>query len=175
MPIPLPTKEEYAPYYDGYVQFAIKRGDVTASLPLQLDEMKTALGALSDSQARFKPEPAEWSIKEVVTHLIDTERVFAYRLFCISRKDKTPLPGFEQDDYVREANADEIPMADLLEEFAFLRRANILAIKHMSASALAEVGTASGNPVSARALVYMLVGHVEHHMVSLNEKYLPFA
>ena len=173
--IPPPAKEEYVPYYDGYVQFAIKRGDVTASLPLQLDELKTALGALSDSQARFKPGPTEWSIKEVVTHLIDTERVFAYRLFCISRKDKTPLPGFEQDDYVRVANADEIPMAELLDEFAFLRRANILAIKNTKEANFAEVGTASGNPVSARALVYMLVGHVEHHMASLNEKYLPFA
>lgn len=172
-PIPTPAKEEYAPYYDGYIQFAIKRGDVTTSLPLQLDEMKTALGALSDSQARFRPGPAEWSIKEVVTHLIDTERVFAYRLFCISRKDKTPLPGFEQDDYVRESGSDEIPLADLLAEFDHLRRANILAIQNTKEANFAEMGTASGNPVSARALVYMLVGHVEHHMASLKEKYLP--
>lgn len=175
MSISLPVKEEYAPYYDGYVQFAIKRGDVTAALPLQLDEMKAALGVLSDSQARFKPGPAEWSIKEVVMHLIDTERVFAYRMICISRKDKSAFHGFEQDDYVREANADEISMNDLLDEFAHLRRANILAIKNMKDGALNETGTASGNPVSARALVYMLVGHVEHHMASLNEKYLPFA
>lgn len=182
-PIPTPTKEEYAPYYDGYIQFALKRGDVTTSLPLQLDEMKTALGALSDSQARFKPrsfdaaqdKPAEWSIKEVVTHLIDTERVFAYRLICISRKDKTPLPGFEQDDYVRESGSDEVPLADLLDEFASLRRANIFAIKNTREANFAEIGSASGNPVSARALVYMLVGHVEHHMLSLHEKYLPYA
>lgn len=172
--IPPPSKEEYAPYYDGYIQFAIKRGDVTAALPLQFDEMKTALGALSDSQARFKPGPAEWSIKEVVAHLIDTERIFAYRLICISRKDKTPLPGFEQDDYVRESGADEIPLADLLSEFEFLRRANTLAIKYMSKESTSEVGTASGAAVSARALIHMLVGHVEHHMESLQEKYLPF-
>lgn len=169
-----PTKEEYAPYYDGYVQSAIKRGDMTATLPLQLDEMKTALGALSDSQARFKPRPAEWSTKEVLSHLIDTERVFAYRLLRISRKDKTPLPGFEQDDYVRESGADEVPLADLLDEFDHLRRANILAIRNTKEANLAEIGSASGNPVSARALVYMLVGHVEHHMLSLKEKYLPF-
>lgn len=170
-----PESQEYAPFYSGYVQLASARGDLTAALSLQSDEMKSALGGLSDSQARFKPGPQEWSIKEVVSHLIDGERVFSYRLLRVSRKDKTPLPGFEQDDYVREAKADEITLADLLDEFTFLRRANLLAIKNMSASALAEVGTASGNPVSARALVYILVGHVEHHMVSLNEKYLPFA
>lgn len=175
MPIPLPSAEEYAPFYADYIQRAAARGDVTAALALQPDEMKSALGGLSDSQARFKPGPAEWSIKEVVSHLIDGERVFSYRLLRVSRKDKTPLPGFEQNDYVREANADTISLADLLDEFKFLRQANTLAIKNMSASALAEVGTASGNPVSARALVHMLVGHVEHHMASLNEKYLPFA
>lgn len=170
-----PESQEYAPFYSGYVQLASARGDLTAALSLQPDEMKSALGGLSDSQARFKPGPQEWSIKEVVSHLIDGERVFSYRLLRVSRKDKTPLPGFEQDDYVREAKADEIALTDLLDEFTFLRRANLLAIQNMSASALAEVGTASGNPVSARALVYILVGHVEHHMVSLNEKYLPFA
>ena len=170
-----PESQEYAPFYSDYIQRASARGDLTAALSLQPDEMKSALGGLSDSQARFKPGPQEWSIKEVVSHLIDGERVFSYRLLRVSRKDKTPLPGFEQDDYVREAKADEIALADLIDEFAFLRRANLLAIKNMSASALAEVGTASGNPVSARALVYILVGHVEHHMASLKEKYLPFA
>ena len=168
-----PSPNEYAPFYADYIQRATARGDVSAALPLQLDEIKFALAGLSDSQARFKPGPAEWSIKEVVSHLIDTERVFAYRMICISRKDQTPFPGFEQDDYVRESGADDIPMNNLLDEFTFLRRANILAVKNMTETALAQVGTASGNPVSARALVYMLVGHVEHHMASLREKYLP--
>ena len=170
-----PESQEYAPFYSDFIQRASARQDLTAALSLQPDEMKSALGGLSDSQARFKPGPQEWSIKEVVSHLIDGERVFSYRLLRVSRKDKTPLPGFEQDDYVREAKADEVALADLIDEFTFLRRANLLAIQNMSASALAEVGTASGNPVSARALVYILVGHVEHHMASLTEKYLPFA
>jgi hypothetical protein len=171
--IPAPDPEEYTPFYSDYVQRATARGDVTTALPLQIDELKSALGGLFDSQARFKPGPQEWSIKEVVSHLIDVERVFSYRLLCISRKDKTPLPGFEQDDYVSAAGADEIPLSDLLDEFALLRRANTLAIKNMTDAAIAEIGTASGNPVSARALIYMLVGHVEHHMASLHEKYLP--
>lgn len=173
--IPAPSPEEYAPFYADYIQRATAREDVATALALQIDEMWSALGGLSDPQSRFRPEPQEWSIKEVVSHLIDVERVFSYRLLCISRKDKTSLPGFEQDDYVRESAADEISLGDLLNEFAFMRRANILAIKNMNEATLAEVGTASGNPVSARALVYMLVGHVEHHMASLHEKYLPSA
>ena len=170
-----PSPEEFSPFYTDYIERATARGDVRAALSLQIDEMQAALGGLSDSQARFKPGPLEWSIKEVVSHLIDVERVFSYRLLRVSRKDKTPIPGFEQDDYVRESGADEIALTDLLEEFFSLRRANILAVKNIKETALAELGIASGNPVSARALIYMLVGHVDHHMASLNEKYLPSA
>lgn len=168
-----PTPEEYASFYADYVQRATARGDVFAALPLQLDGLRSALGVLSDSQARFKPGPQEWSIKEVVSHLIDTERVFAYRFLRVSRKDKTSLPGFEQDDFVRESKADEIPLADLLDEFEFVRRSTILMLKNTKESAYAETGTASGSPISAAALAYMIVGHVEHHMASLKEKYLP--
>lgn len=145
------------------------------ALSAQLDEIRLALGPLTDSQARYRISAEDWSIKEVVSHLIDTERVFSYRFLRVSRKDKTPLPGFEQEDYVREAGADELPLGDLLQEFDSLRRANVLAIKNTKVDNFNEVGSASGAPVSARALVYMLVGHVEHHMASLKEKYLPFA
>ena len=106
-------------------------------------------------------------------HLNDVERVFSYRLLRVSRNDATPLPGFEQNDYVREAGFDSHPIKDLIQEFEHLRRANILAIQNMSDEAALRVGAASGYPVSARALIYMLVGHVDHHMESLREKYLP--
>jgi len=108
-------------------------------------------------------------------HLNDVERVFSYRLLRISRNDATPLPGFEQEDYVRAAGFDNSSLNDLLSEFEYLRRANNLAIQHMTDEALARRGTASGMTVSTRALIYMLVGHVEHHMASLHEKYLPMA
>ena len=173
MKIPLPAPDEFAPFYADYIQRAAARGDIHAALPLQLDELGSALGPLSDSQARFKPGPGEWSIKEVLSHLIDTERIFAYRFLRISRKDKTPLPGFEQDDFVRESKADEIPLADLLAEFETVRRSTIWMLKNTKESAFAAVGTASEAPISARALAYMIVGHVEHHMASLKEKYLP--
>lgn len=169
-----PTQEEFNPFYAGYIEFATKRGDVFAAMTQQLDEMKSALGKLSDKQARFRNAPEEWSIKEIISHLTDGERVFSYRMLRISRNDKTPLPGFEQNDYVKESGADDMPLTDLLNEFELLRRANVLAVKNLSEEATQRIGTASNSPISVRALIYIMVGHVEHHMVSLHEKYLPF-
>ncbi|HET7144731.1 MAG TPA: DinB family protein [Anaerolineales bacterium] len=168
-----PTPEEYAQFYADYVQRAVQRGDVFAALYKQIDELNAAFGAMTSEQARFKPAPAEWSIKEVIGHLNDVERVFSYRLLRISRNDKTPLAGFEQEDYVREAGFDNCPLSDLISEFEFLRRANCLVVKNMTDDCTRHIGTASGVAVSARALIYMLVGHVDHHMASLHEKYLP--
>ena len=173
MNLTAPTIEEYAEFYAGYVQRATARGDVLAALSQQIEEIQSALGILTDKQALVRDAPKDWSIKEVMGHINDVERVFSYRLLRVSRKDATPLPGFEQNDYVREAEFDSCPLEDLIQEFEFLRRANILAIHNMKEGALLYRGTASGYPVSSRALIYMLVGHVEHHMASLHEKYLP--
>ncbi len=173
--ISLPTTDEYAEFYAGYIQRATACGDVLAALPNQIEEIKSALGALSNKQALFRNAPKEWSIKEVMGHLGDVERVFSYRLLRISRNDVTPIPGFEQDDFVREAGFDNCSLQDLIQEFEYLRRANILAIQNMSGDSTLRCGTASGYAVSARALIYMLVGHVDHHMASLQEKYLATA
>jgi DinB superfamily len=171
--ISLPATDEYAPFYGDYVQRASQRDDIDAALSHQIDELRSALGSLDDAQACFKPGPREWSIKEVIGHINDVERVFSYRLLRVSRNDVTPLPGFEQEDYVRAAEFDKYSLSDLLTEFEYLRRANIIAIQHMSMEALDRRGTASGMTVSARALIYMIVGHVDHHIASLKEKYLP--
>lgn len=171
----VPTSEEYASFYGDYVQRAARRDDISAALGLQVKELHTMLDSLSEPQACFKPGPNEWSIKEVVGHLNDVERVFSYRLLRISRNDPTPLPGFEQEDFVRAAGFDNASLHDLLCEFEYLRRANVLAVKYMDEEAVDRRGTASGMPVSARALIYMMVGHVDHHVASLQEKYLPVA
>ena len=168
-----PTPDEYASFYADYVQRAIAREDVLAALPKQIDEVGSALDHLSDQQALYKFGPAEWSIKEVIGHLNDVERVFSYRLLRIARGDGTPLPGFDQEDYIRAAGYDNVPLAELLNEFELLRRANILMISHLDDEAVSRLGAASGATVSARALIYMLVGHVEHHMACIHEKYLP--
>jgi hypothetical protein len=167
-----PAPDEYAPFYEDYVR-RMRAEDVIAVLPRQIDEIRAALGMLNETQARYRNEPGEWSIKEVMGHMNDVERVFSYRLLRVSRNDPTPLPGFEQDDYVRESGFDTCSLADLIQEFDFLRRANILAIQNMSEASTLRRGTASGSAISARGLIYMLAGHVAHHMESLQTKYLP--
>jgi uncharacterized damage-inducible protein DinB len=171
--ISLPTTDEYAPFYGDYVERASQREDIYAALSDQIAELRSALGSLTEAQARFKPGPQEWSIKEVAGHVNDVERVFSYRLLRVSRNDATPLPGFEQDDYVRAAGFDNYALQDLIQEFEYLRRANLLAINNMSEESTRRRGTTNGMTVSARALIYMIVGHVDHHMASLQEKYLP--
>lgn len=173
--ISAPTNEEFASFYGGYVQLALARADVFAALSQQIEEIKSALGGLTDTQALFRDAPKEWSIKEVMGHMNDVERIFSYRLLRISRNDATPLPGFEQEDFVRESTFNAYPIKDLVQEFEYLRSANILAIRNLSEAAILRCGTASGMTVSVRALIYMLVGHVDHHMASLQEKYLPTA
>jgi len=170
-----PVPDEYADFYAGYIQYASARDDILSALTKQIDEIRSALGNLTNKQALFRDAPKEWSIKEVIGHLNDVERVFAYRILCISRNDTTHLPGMEQDDYVREAGYDNYALDALINEFEHLRRANIIAIQNMPEEAAARRGTASGFPVSVRALIYMMVGHVDHHMASLQEKYLPTA
>lgn len=166
-----PAETEYAPFYAGYVE-RVPDGAVFEMLAGQPDALRSLLGALSAEQADFRPGPAEWSIKEVVGHINDTERVFAYRALRISRADETPLAGFEQDDYVREANFSERTLPDLIEEFELLRRANLLAFKGLTDDVTRRMGTASGFPVSVRALLYIMAGHVEHHLESLRTDYL---
>lgn len=168
-----PAPHEYAEFYAGYIQRAQARGDVFAALSQQIEDLHTALGSLTDEQALFRDAPGEWSIKEVIGHLNDGERVFSYRLLRISRNDATPLPGFEQNDFVREAGFDAHPFKDILQEFEYLRRANLLAIRNLTDEALLRLGTASGYSVSVRALIHIMVGHVDHHLASLHEKYLP--
>jgi hypothetical protein len=170
-----PATDEYAPFYADYVQRAARRENIHTALSDQIRELHSAFDSLSDAQACFKPGPQEWSIKEVIGHINDVERVFAYRLLRISRGDATALPGFEQENYVRAAGFDRYSLSDLIGEFEFLRRANVIAIEHISEAGMDCRGTASGYAVSARALVYMLVGHMDHHMASLHEKYLPVA
>lgn len=172
MKLTAPTPEEFAPFYADYIQRAQEQVDVLGVLPMQIDALNSMLGKLTDQEALFKFGPKEWSIKEVMGHLNDVERVFSYRLLRVSRNDKTPIPGFEQDDYVREAGFDQCSIKDLLQEFELLRRANILMINNMSEEATKRIGTASNHPVSARALIYMLVGHVDHHIASFHQNYL---
>lgn len=169
--IPRPQADEFNPYYAGYIQRVPQGGDVFAMLSQQPDELRALVQSVSDEQANVRPAPGEWSIKEVLGHIVDTERVFAYRAVRIARGDTTPLPGFEQDDYVRATDFNARSVSDLVEEFEFQRRATLLCFRPLTAEETERRGAASNYPVSVRALLYIMAGHVAHHVESLKTDY----
>ena len=167
-----PGPDEYNPYYHTYIVL-VPDGNVLAGLSEQHGVTQQVLCGLTEAQALFRPAPAEWSIKQVIGHLIDTERIFAYRLLRFARGDERPLRGYEQGPYVDAARFDELRLADLLEEFAAVRAGNVLMIAGLDEPAWKRGGIASDNPVTARALGWTIAGHERHHLLSLREKYLP--
>jgi uncharacterized damage-inducible protein DinB len=167
-----PGTDEYGSYYGGYIEL-VPDGDVLAILAGQIDTLESLLRGLSDEQANSAFRAGEWTIKEVVGHLVDAERIFAHRLYAISRADPHPLPGFEQDDYVREANYGARTLADLLDEWGHLRRANLLSYRYVTPAVSERRGVANEVVLSVRALVYILAGHTIYHFNDFREKYLP--
>ena len=170
-PIAPPDEGEYAPFYAGYVDRARAAGDVRALLAGQVPRVRAIIEPLSDEGARARYAPGKWSVKEMLGHLADAERIFGYRLLRISRGDETPLPGFEENAYVRQAGSDLLPAATLLDDLEAARRSTLSLLGTLDEAALTRVGRASEQPVSARALVYIIGGHVEHHLGVLRERY----
>lgn len=166
-----PEATEYAPYYDKYVSL-IKDGDILTTLNQQLDQSLALLANISEERANFRYGPDKWSIKEVLGHLIDTERIFAYRALRFARNDTTNLPGFDQDDYIRNASFDDCTLNELAAEFAHVRRSNLSLFKHLDEEAWKRKGAANDSEVSVRALAYIIAGHELHHMDILHRRYL---
>lgn len=165
-----PVPGEFGAYYANYTN-KVPEGDIFNILASQPDLLVKMLGGLSDAQANYRFGPKEWTIKEVVGHLIDVERVFAYRGLCFARNDPNSFPGFEQDDYVRASNYTQRTLVDMLQEFDLLRQANLLQFRNLPAEAYLRQGTASKNPFTVRAVLYILAGHVIHHIGSLQTDY----
>lgn len=166
-----PETTEYAPYYDTYVSL-IANDDVMADLNAQAESLRTAVAGLPEERGSYAYAEGKWTIKELLSHLIDGERIFAYRILRISRGDKTPIEGFEQDDYIATSRANERTFANLLDEFEHERKANLILVSNIDEETAKLTGTASGKPVSVRALTYIMAGHVKHHMTILAERYL---
>jgi uncharacterized damage-inducible protein DinB len=166
-----PGADEYAPYYGKYIVL-VPAGDVVATLTRQLDDTLSLLRGLSDEQADSRYAPSKWSVKEVVGHIIDAERIFGHRAFRFARNDQTPIPGFEQDGYVLAADFGQRRIEDLAEEFEHVRRANLHLFRHLSEEAWLRRGVASENEVSVRALAHIMAGHETHHMQIIRTKYL---
>lgn len=165
-----PDKTEYDPYYERYVSLVANDDiiDTLASQPTRLQDLFTAM---PEERGEFRYAEGKWSIKELLGHLIDGERMFAYRLFRISRADETPIEGFEQDGYIENAHSNRRSFADLLEEFSLLRRANMLFLNNLTDEAWTRAGTANNVKISVRALVYIMAGHIEHHLNILRDRY----
>lgn len=171
MMVQRPEPDEFAPFYASYIA---KVGDVTDAagrLRQQGNAMGALLGTVSDTASGFRYAPGKWSVKEVVGHVADAERVFAYRLLRVARGDETPLAGFDEQAYVREAGSDSRSLDSLVADWQAARAATIALVHGLDAVVWRRRGTANGQPVSARALLYIIVGHVEHHSDVLRTRY----
>lgn len=168
----LPSKDEYAEWYAGYVAL-VPDGDILAALASQPDDLDTLLGGVTETASTFRYAADKWSIRQLAGHLIDAERVFALRALCFSRCETAALPGFDENSYVASSAYADVPLAELRLEFRTLRAANVLMFGRFGAQEWDRRGTASGYPVSVRALAYIMVGHPRHHMKVIGERYLP--
>jgi len=167
-----PQPGEYAPYYEKYVAL-VPGNDILSVLEGQGLLTTQLLGARSEREGNFRYAPDKWTVKQVVGHVSDAERIFAYRALRISRGDTTPLEGFEQDPYVKNGGFSERSLADLAEEFAHVRNATLALLRSFDGAAWERRGTASKNEVTVRALAYIIAGHELHHRRILEENYLP--
>jgi hypothetical protein len=166
-----PGPDEYAPYYERYIAL-IGEGDVLERLESQRNETTGLLGALDEKTAQRRYAPGKWSVKEVLGHVIDTERVFAYRALRFSRNDPTELPGFSQDAYAPESLAHRRPLTALLNEFNAVRESNLHLFESFSEAMWLRRGIANEEEMSVRGLVNVIAGHEHHHVRILRERYL---
>ena len=166
-----PEANEYAAYYEKYVSL-VPEGEVIETLERQIEETRALLNDIPEERGGHRYEEGKWSIKEIVGHLIDGERVFAYRALRFARNDSTPLPGFEQDDYVRAANFDARTLKDLAGEFEAVRRSTVAFLRSLDAAAWLRRGKANESEASVRALAHIIAGHEAHHVKILRERYL---
>ncbi|MBX7171403.1 MAG: DinB family protein [Pyrinomonadaceae bacterium] len=166
-----PEKTEYAEYYDRYISL-VEETDIISAMQKQLEEFTSTFSQITEEEGLNTYQEGKWTIKELLGHLIDGERIFAYRAFRFSRADETPLPGFDQDPYIENGNYNSVKLADLLEELVLLRKSNLHFLKNLSENAWNNVGVASDNPITVRALAYCMVGHITHHLNILKDRYL---
>jgi hypothetical protein len=166
-----PVAGDYNEFYAGYIGRAPDMTDAVAELARQREAFGGAMAPLDEDRAGYRYAPDKWSVKELVGHLSDAERIVSYRLLRIGRGDETPMPGFEEDDYVRNAQTGRRTMSDIVAEWVLVRRATEALVAGMPPEAWSRRGTANNNPVTAAALLYIIVGHVEHHRNVLTERY----
>ncbi len=171
-----PQSGEYAPYYERYISLVHHNetpgNDILAAFDDQRRQVLLLLSGRTEADGDLRYAPEKWSLKEVLGHVNDTERIMSYRALRISRGDATPIEGYEQDDYVRNGPFARRPLADLVEDYIAVRRATISLFRNLDDAAWTRRGTAAGNEVTVRALAYIIAGHELHHRRIIEEKYL---
>jgi uncharacterized damage-inducible protein DinB len=167
-----PEPTEYAEFYGTYVS-KVPGNDVLGVLESQRVQMLQLFAGRSERDGSFRYAPGKWTVKEVLGHITDTERIFTYRALRIARGDQTPLPGFEQDDFVKNGAFSARSLAGLAEEFALVRSASLALFRSFPEEAWPRKGTASQKEVTVRALAFITAGHQIHHRLILEERYFP--
>jgi uncharacterized damage-inducible protein DinB len=170
--IPRPEPGEYAPYAIMYIGLLPDDGLILKHLEDNLRTTTEFLRRLPEEKLTYRYAEGKWTIKEILAHHIDDERIYAYRALRFARNDKSELPGFEQDDYAPESGANERSLDDLLDEFAAVRKSTIALFNSFNEHVLTRAGVASGNVMSVRAIAYHIAGHELHHMNIIKERYL---
>ncbi len=163
---------EYAEFYAGYISL-VDNENILNLLNDQLQEFIELSQSIPQEKALYRYAENKWSIKELIGHMLDTERIMAYRALCIARNEKKSLPGFEQDDYVQNGFFNDRNWNEMLEEYSLQRKANILLFESFNESVLKTIGIANEKEISVRALIYIIAGHERHHLNILKERYLP--
>ena len=166
-----PAETEYAPYYQQYTD-RVNESDIMAVLRSEIDDLDVLLNRVPAEKETSAYAEGKWTIRQVVGHLIDGERVFGYRAFCIARGEQQNLPGFEQDDYLQTAPYNNIELEDLLSEMRLVRLSNIAMFRTLDEDAWNRSGLVNNNSITVRALAFIMAGHVRHHMNVLRERYL---
>ncbi len=167
-----PEPTEYAEFYADYVS-KVSGSDVLGVLESQRVQMLQLFAGRSERDGSFRYAPGKWTVKEVLGHITDTERIFTYRALRIARGDQTPLPGFEQEDFVKNAAFSDRTLAGLAEEFALVRSASLALFRSFPEEAWPRRGVASQKEVTVRALAFITAGHQIHHRIILEERYFP--
>ncbi len=171
-PAPIrPDASEYAPYYEKYISL-VPDEDLVETLERQGAETVALLRGLSEEQGAHRYGPGKWSVRQLVGHVCDGERIFSYRALAFARGDFQALPGMEQDEWMAGSDFDARTLSSLTDEFEAVRAATLHLFRHLSPEAWARRGTASDNEVSVRALAYIIAGHEAHHVGVLRERYL---
>ncbi len=161
----------HPPFFDRYISL-VESGDLPAILEKQLDETRDFFLRIPADKWMYRYDDNKWTIKEVLQHIIDTERVFSFRALAFSRKDPNSLPSFNENEYAKNANANERVPNELVEEFLAVRKASVLLFSSFSDAQLGSVGKASNQDMAVRAIGYIIAGHLAHHVQILKERYL---